>query len=60
MSREETMKTHTGTVFDIEISADRTSGAPTTYAVVRGGQSLGGGAAVSSGERDGSGRQDAS
>ena len=57
MSREEALNIHTGTVSEIEISADRNLRPLVTWAVVRGGHSLGGGVGVPSGERDGGGRR---
>jgi hypothetical protein len=57
MSREENLNIDTRTVSHIEISADRNLRPIVTWSVVRGGHSMGGGAGVSSGERDGGGRR---
>jgi len=57
MSRKEAPNIHSGTVFDLEISADRNLRPLVTWAVVSGGHNLGGGAGVFSGERIGGGRR---
>lgn len=56
MSREKNLNVNTGTIFDIEIPADRNLRPLVTWGAVRGGHNLGGGAGASSGDRHGGGR----